>query len=63
MMGLYATVFEEMKAAQYLRVFTILLLIGTGLSLVLVVQQSGHRLLFTRYVVEMSQNLYFVGLI
>ena len=62
LMGLYATVFKEMKAAQYLRVFTILLLIGTAAFSCAVVQQSGPRL-FTRYVVEMSQNLYFVGLI
>jgi len=62
LMGLYATVFEEMKAAQYMRVFTILLLIGTAAFSCAVVQQSGPRLI-TRYVVEMSQNLYFVGVI
>jgi hypothetical protein len=62
LMGLYATVFEEMKAQQYLRFFTILLLIGTAGFSYAVVQQSGPRLI-TRYVVEMSQNLYFVGVV
>jgi hypothetical protein len=62
LMGLYATVFEEMKAKEYLRLFTILLLIGTAGFSYAVVQQSGPRMI-TRYVVEMSQNLYFVGVV
>src|SRR5258708_40056887 len=60
LMGLYATVFEEMKAAQYMRVFSILLLIGTSAFSSAVFQQSAPRL-FMRYVVEMWPNLYFVG--
>src|SRR5450432_3016652 len=44
------------------RVFMMLLLIGTALFSYSVVHQSESRML-THYVVEISQNLYFVGLI
>lgn len=62
LMGLYAIVFEELKAALRLRVFMMLLLIGTALFSYSVVHQSESRML-THYIVEISQNLYFVGLI
>jgi len=62
LMGLYAIVFEELGAALRLRVFMMLLLIGTTLFSYSVVHQSEARML-THYVVEISQNLYFVGLI
>ena len=62
LMGLYAMVFAEMKAERYLRLATLLLLAGTALFSYAVVQQSSHKML-TRFVVEMSQNLYFVGLV
>jgi hypothetical protein len=62
LMGLYAIVFEELGAAMRLRVFMMLLLIGTTLFSFSVVHQSEARML-THYVVEISQNLYFVGLI
>ena len=62
LMGLYAIVFEELGAALHLRVFMMLLLIGTTLFSYSVVHQSETRML-THYIVEISQNLYFVGLI
>lgn len=62
LMGLYAIVFEELGAALHLRVFMMLLLIGTTLFSYSVVHQSEARML-THYIVEISQNLYFVGLI
>jgi 4-amino-4-deoxy-L-arabinose transferase-like glycosyltransferase len=62
LMGLYAIVFEELGAALRLRVFMMLLLIGTTLFSYSVVHQSEARML-THYIVEISQNLYFVGLV
>jgi glucan phosphoethanolaminetransferase (alkaline phosphatase superfamily) len=62
LMGLYAIVFEELGAAMYLRVFMMLMLIGTTLFSYSVVRQSEARML-THYIVEISQNLYFVGLV
>jgi hypothetical protein len=62
LMGLYSIVFEELGAAMYLRVFSMLLLIGTTLFSYGVVHQSESRML-THYIVEISQNLYFVGLV
>lgn len=62
LMGLYAIVFEELEAALHLRVFMMLVLIGTTLFSYSVVHQSEARIL-THYIVEISQNLYFVGLL
>jgi hypothetical protein len=62
LMGLYSIVFEELGAERYVRIFSMLLLAGTALFSYGVVRQSETRLL-TQYVVEMSQNLYFVGLV
>jgi hypothetical protein len=62
LMGLYAIVFEELGAAMRLRVFMMLLLIGTTLFSYSVVHQSEGQML-THYIVEISQNLYFVGLV
>jgi hypothetical protein len=62
LMGLYVMVFEELKVGRYVRLATILLLGATALFSYAVVYQSSTRLL-TSFVVEMSQNLYFVGLV
>ncbi|SRR5712692_1529374 len=62
LMGLYSIVFEELGATTQVRVFSMLLLGGTALFSYGVVHQAESRMV-TRYVVEMSQNLYFVGLI
>ena len=60
--SLYAHVFSEMKAERYVRMGTLLLLAGTALFTYAVVQQSSAKLV-THFVVELSQNLYFVGLV
>ena len=59
---LYLHVFDEMKVQNYLRLVAVLLLAGTAVFSYLVVQQSSSRML-THFAYEMSQNLYFVGLV
>ena len=59
---LYLHVFDEMKVEKYVRLTALLLLAGTALFSYAVVQQSSNRLL-TGFVYELSQNLYFVGLV
>ena len=60
--SLYAQVFSEMKAERFVRMGTLLLLGGTALFSYAVVQQSTSRLV-THFVLELSQNIYFVGLV
>jgi 4-amino-4-deoxy-L-arabinose transferase-like glycosyltransferase len=62
LMGLYSIVFAELGATTQVRAFSMLLLGGTALFSYGVVHQAENRLV-TRYVVEISQNLYFVGLV
>jgi hypothetical protein len=62
LMGLYSHVFHEMGVQRYLRVGAMLLLAATSWVSYQVVMSSSHRLL-TRFVVELSQNLYFVGVV
>lgn len=59
---LYVHVFDEMKVESMVRVTAVLLLAGTALFSYSVVEQSSRRLL-THFVIELSQNLYFVGLV
>ncbi|MGC1482305.1 MAG: hypothetical protein WA789_00800 [Candidatus Acidiferrum sp.] len=59
---LYSHVFSEMNAERYVRMGSLLLLAGTALFSYAVVQQSTAKLV-THFVVELSQNLYFVGLV
>ena len=62
LMSLYAHVFEEMGAEQYVRLGAILLLLGTAAFSFAIVMQNSPK--FTgRFVVEVSQNLFFVGLV
>jgi hypothetical protein len=62
LMSLYGHVFEEMQAERYLRFGALLLLIGTAGFSFAIVQQSSSRII-SHFVVEASQNLYFVGLV
>ena len=62
LLNLYCLVFEEMKVDQYIRLGAILLLAGTAWFSYAVVNQSSHRIL-THFAFELSQNLYFVGLV
>ena len=59
---LFSHVFDEMEAEQYLRFGASLLLVGTAVFSYLAVHQADNKLI-TRFVVEMSQNLYFIGLV
>jgi len=60
--SLYQYVFEEMKASKYVRAASLMLLSGTALVSFLIVRQSQDHLT-GRFVVQLSQNLYFVGLV
>jgi hypothetical protein len=60
--ALYVHVFSEMNAERYVKMGTMLLLGGTALFTYAVVEQSSTKLL-THFVVELGQNLYFVGLV
>jgi len=60
--GLYQHVFAEMNASKTIRMASLMLLVGTALVSFLVVRQSQNHLT-GRFVVQLSQNLYFVGLV
>lgn len=60
--SLYVLVLEELNLGFYVRLGAVLLLLGTALFSYLIVRQSSH-LMVTHFVVELSQNLYFVGLV
>ena len=62
LMNLYSRVLEEMQVERYVRIGALLLLGGTALFSYAIVQGASARLL-TRFVVELGQNLYFVGLV
>jgi hypothetical protein len=62
LISLYSLVFQELKAERYVRFGAVLLLAGTAMFSYAVVNQSSSRLL-THFVFELSQNLYFVGLV
>lgn len=62
LLNLYSLVFDEMKVERYLRLGAILLLAGTAWFSYAVVQQSSYRIV-SHFAYELSQNLYFVGLI
>ena len=61
-MGLFSLMFEEMGAHRYVRVGAMLLLAGTAWFSYQVVQHASDKMI-TRFVVELSQNLYFVGVV
>src|SRR6201984_400365 len=62
LISLYISVFEQLKVEKYLRLGAIVLLAGTCWFTYAVVSQSSHRML-TYFAFELSQNLYFVGLV
>lgn len=62
LISLFVHVFKEMRADRYVIFGACFLLAGTALFSYLVVAQSSSRLLGP-FVVELSQNLYFVGLV
>jgi hypothetical protein len=62
LMTLFSLLFEEMGLQRYLRVGALLLLGGTAWFSYQVVAGASDKMI-TRFVVELSQNLYFVGLV
>lgn len=62
LISLYVFVFEELKVERYLRFGAIMLLAGTSWFSYAVVNQSADRML-THFAFELSQDLYFVGLV
>lgn len=61
-MHLYYQVFREMRFGKYVRFATVGLLAGTAVFSWVVVQSSSDHLA-GHYVIELSQDLYFVGLV
>src|SRR6202158_3890844 len=62
LMSLYAHVFSEMGVTKLLRGGAMLLLAGTAWISYHMVAASSDRLV-TKFVIELSQNLYFVGVV
>lgn len=62
LISLYNHIFQELRFGKYIRMAAVLLLLGTALFSYGVVAQSTERL-STTFAYELSQNLYFVGLI
>ncbi len=62
LISLYLRVFSELKVRQYLNWVAMLVLLGTAIVSYAIVDQSSGRL-STVFAFELSQNLYFVGLI
>lgn len=60
--SLYSEVFRELNAEHYVQLGSVVLFAGTALFSFAVVQQSADKLI-SRFVLEISQNLYFVGLV
>jgi hypothetical protein len=60
--SLYGYVLEELKVERYVRLGAVALLVGTAWFSYSVVSQSSHRIM-TYFAFELSQNLYFVGLV
>lgn len=58
----YQEVFQEMRVSRYVRRAAVMLLLATAFFSYLVVRQNQSHLT-SQFVVEMGQNLYFVGLV
>ena len=62
LMSLYAEVFSELGVRKLVRAGALLLLGGTALISYYMVASSSERLI-TKFAYELSQNLYFVGVV
>ena len=62
LMGFYGHVFSELSVTKQVRAGAMLLLGGTALISYLMVASSSDRLV-TKFAFELSQNLYFVGVV
>ncbi len=59
----YQEVFKEMQVSRYVRTAAVLLLLATAFFSFLVVAHQSKDNWTIRFVVEIGQNLYFVGLV
>ncbi|HKF51969.1 MAG TPA: hypothetical protein VKB26_06630 [Candidatus Acidoferrales bacterium] len=62
-MSFYHQVFQQMGAGKYVRWGSVLLLSATAFLSYLIVRRMPAYQVKTQFVVEMSQNLYFVGVV
>jgi hypothetical protein len=62
-MSFYQQVLQQMAVGRYVRWGAVMLLSGTALLSYLIVRRMPHDHVTERFVVEMSQNLYFVGVV
>jgi len=62
LISLYSRVFGELKFGRFVRLTAVLLLLGTAAFSYGVVAQTTDKLV-TTFAYELSQNLYFVGLV
>lgn len=62
-MSFYHQVFQQMGVGKYVRWGAVFLLTGTALVSYLIVRRMPHHHITNALVVEMSQNLYFVGVV
>ena len=62
LMNLYSHVFSDMGVGKYIRAVAMLLLAGTAGISYYMVATSANRFV-THFVVELGQNLYFVGVV
>jgi hypothetical protein len=62
LISLYSLVLGELRIGRYVRLGAVVLLVGTALFSYAVVAQSADRL-STFFAYQLSQNLYFVGLV
>lgn len=64
LMSLYARVFDEMQVRKHIQVATLLLLAGTALvTYQIVAEASTSGRILGPFIIELSRNLYFVGLV
>jgi hypothetical protein len=62
LISLFVHVFKELGAEKFVILGACVLMAGTAFFSYMVIQQSTQRMV-THFVVELSQNLYFVGLV
>ena len=63
LISLYSRVFGELRISKFVQSGAVALLVGTALFSYAVVVQSEQRLATTTFAYELSQDLYFVGLV
>ena len=63
LISLYSRVFGELRFAKHMKLAAVVLLLGTAGFSYAVVAQQGTRLAHYFVIAELSQNLYFVGMI